>query len=158
MVMASPPGFFFTELARVYLLGRPQAIILAHCRLFNWGLAMSQEEAELGAESSEGLTVLFDTLLDHSEELEKDSATFQATPAKSGTLGSGLPEITNIIIALGSSGAFVALSAVLRTYFDKRPQGIITISLRSAKRQVQFTAENCTPDLVTKNIRSLLNG
>lgn len=116
------------------------------------------QEARLSAESSEGLTVLFETLLDHSEELEKDSSTFQATPAKSGTLGSGLPEITNIIIALGSSGAFVALSAVLRTYFEKRPQGKITISLRSEKRQVEFTAENCTPDFVTKHIRSLLRG
>src|SRR5258705_8264271 len=100
---------------------------------------MSQK-ARLDAESSEGLTAIFEALVDHAKALESEGTVFQATPAKSGTLGSGLPEVTEIILALGSSGAFVALAAVLKSYFDKRPSGKITLSLQSKDRRIEFSA------------------
>jgi hypothetical protein len=38
----------------------------------------------------------------------------------------GVPEITEIILALGSSGAPVAVQSILKAYFAKRPKAELT--------------------------------
>jgi hypothetical protein len=118
---------------------------------------MMSQPASVEAESADGLSILFETMVENSEALEKEQITFQGKAGDSVSLGSGLPEITDLIISLGSAGAFTALAAVFRTYFGRRPKGIIRLSVKTKQKTVEFTAENSDSDQVARSLKGLLS-
>jgi hypothetical protein len=110
------------------------------------------------AEDQAGENIFFQLLAENAEALERDQIGFEGTPSTTAPLGSGIPEITSIILALGSSGAFTALAIVLRKYFDRRPQGSIKFeqTARGHSKRTTITIENCDADQVAKNLKGLL--
>jgi hypothetical protein len=99
------------------------------------------------AEDEEGVAVLFETLVDNVEQLRTAGASFEGKSAGSATLGSGLPEITQIILAFGSAGAYTAIATVLKQYFDKRPKGNIIFVSKSKDKQIVLSASDVNQDL-----------
>ena len=110
------------------------------------------------ADDQLGMNFLFEILTSHADELRRDGHSFEGTPSATAPLGSGLPDITSIIVALGGSGAFTAIAIVLKTYFDKRPHGSIKLQriAKGKSQSITFTASNCKPEEVTKHLKSLL--
>jgi hypothetical protein len=89
--------------------------------------------------------------------LEQEGVTFSARTKRSPAFGAGLPEITDLILALGTAGVFTALVAVFQAYFRDRPMGSITIRSESDKGSMTITAENCDAAEVAKNLNKIID-
>ena len=100
----------------------------------------------------------FQILVDHAQALQNDGVVFNARTGKSSVLGAGLPDISELVLALGSAGAFAALAQVLKTYFSKRPAGTITIRRREGTRSVTIRADRCDVASVAEAISGVLRG
>jgi hypothetical protein len=99
---------------------------------------MMSQPASVEAESADGLSILFETMVENSEALEKEQITFQGKAGDSVSLGSGLPEITDLIISLGSAGAFTALAAVFELTSAGAPKGLFVYLLRPNKKPLSL--------------------
>jgi hypothetical protein len=83
---------------------------------------MMSQPASVEAESADGLSILFETMVENSEALEKEQITFQGKAGDSVSLGSGLPEITDLIISLGSAGAVHSAGRCIPNLLRPPPQ------------------------------------
>jgi len=111
---------------------------------------------EIRAASSEESQDLFDAFYSRAADSEPQQLTFHATTARGEAVGAGLPEVTSLILSLGSAGAFVALAEVLKAYFAKRPAGTLVFTARRGKTVVRVTAQDCDAGAVAKALGSLL--
>jgi hypothetical protein len=94
---------------------------------------MDSSNIVLSISSNEDLTTLLEIADQHKENAPADIVKIDALPGNTSYLAAGIPEITQLIIALGSSGAILAMRTILTTYFAKRPRGRLTIERTSGK-------------------------
>lgn len=80
-------------------------------------------------------------------EVRPNSLGLVEAKAKDSTfLSSGIPELTELILALGTSGTITAIASILATYFKNRPNARITIHQRSKNvESIDVSAENVDP-------------
>lgn len=107
------------------------------------------------AESDDGLIELFDIFINNSKPLEEDEISFSAKSVGSVVAGAGLPEITELVLALGTAGVFTALVKIFTDYFKTRPTGKIV--LKKSGETITFTAENCDAEKVASTLGDLMN-
>jgi hypothetical protein len=113
-------------------------------------------ELLITAEDADETRGLFELLVDRADTLKASGLTFRAKGGAASPLTVGLPEITDLIIALGTAGAFAAFSNVLRSYFNSHPRGILTISSRNSTSAVRITATNCDPAKVAAALKAIV--
>ncbi|MGX8010351.1 hypothetical protein ACVDG8_016005 [Mesorhizobium sp. ORM8.1] len=81
----------------------------------------SSIDTEIAIEADhEALALLLDTADEMKPNLP-ELKDITARTKKTSFLAAGAPEITQLILALGSSGAIYAVQSILRAYFAKRP-------------------------------------
>jgi hypothetical protein len=99
----------------------------------------------------------FNTLVADADSLEASDITFEAKAKSSRAFASGLPEISQLILALGSAHVFSALAYVLVKFFQNNRHGTIKLEATDGTgRTILFTAEDCSVDTVTKRLAPLL--
>jgi hypothetical protein len=112
-------------------------------------------ELQVTTDTSEGLEELF-ALTDEEEALQREGISFRATTRQSPAFGAGMPEIADLIVALGSAGVFTALTTILGNYFRGRPSGKIIFRRKKGSGSITFTAENCDAAEVARSLKGML--
>lgn len=110
---------------------------------------------QIVADSQDALDELFELLVADAEKLENQGITVRATSSGSVQSGAGIPEITNLILAMGTAGVFTALSSVLIVYFRNRNRVVIASTTDGQKKTVTITAENCKPEALAAAFKAL---
>jgi hypothetical protein len=72
----------------------------------------------------------------------------EAVASRTSFLSSGVPELTELIIALGSSGAFVAIQAILKSYFAKRPKSELFLETKDHGKSSRIAVRNADRDVL----------
>jgi hypothetical protein len=57
-------------------------------------------------------------------------------------LAAGIPEVTEVILALGSSGAVIALQSILKSYFSKRPKAELIFRKKGKLSSTEIIVRN----------------
>jgi hypothetical protein len=113
-------------------------------------------ELRVNVDALGNLDDLFGALTDEEEALQHEGVLFSAKTKASPAFGAGMPEISELIISLGSAGVFTALVTVLVAYFKQRPAGTVTLKSTAGDRSITFTAENCDAAAISKNLKHIL--
>jgi hypothetical protein len=106
------------------------------------------------SKDSSDLQSLFDDLVDSSAKLATSDVTFLGKQRPSSVTGSGIPEVSELVISLGSAGAFVMISTILTTYFRQRPKGKIWVKVTNKQKTLQITAEDADSGKIAELLKS----
>jgi Effector Associated Constant Component 1 len=102
------------------------------------------------------LEELFAELSAAADTLKQEDIAFEAKAKATRRFSSGLPEISELVLALGSAGVFTALSTVLKKFFAERPTGRVHLKAVDGDRTITITAENCNASELTKRLGPLM--
>ena len=91
---------------------------------------------------NDDLAPLLDLFDEHLRSFPTDFGPVKARAAPTSYLSAGLPEVSDLIVALGSSGAFAALYHIFREYFKARPTSEVTIEKRDGKQVTKIIMKN----------------
>jgi hypothetical protein len=102
----------------------------------------SENILSISADNTDDLSALLEDFDAYSEE-NPAALTIEAKAKDSTFLSSGIPQITELIIALGTSGALTAITTILVTYFKNRPKArLILKKMTKGGDLIEITAEN----------------
>lgn len=105
--------------------------------------------------STDDLRDLFDIFVDNVEELQSENISFRAKSTGASATAAGLPEITNLIIALGTAGVFTTLAGILSGYFKSRPKGTITLTVEKKGKSTTFSATNSSAEEISAALKNI---
>jgi hypothetical protein len=105
---------------------------------------MPSESIDIVIEAAEDadLTELLEAFYDSGEVGGSDIVDLKAIPSETSFVGSGMAEIIQLVVVLGSSGAIAAITSILLKYFDTHPTSKLKWSARNGPQQETIEASN----------------
>ena len=85
-------------------------------------------------------------------EKEAEFSSLSVRQGRGSPLGSGFPEISEIILGIGSAGGFIALQGAIRSYLEYKKKGPTTIRIKDADsgKEIEITSEDEIMPLLDK--------
>jgi hypothetical protein len=103
---------------------------------------MADEVAFTITSDNDDLAEFLDVADEYKEQHPEAVDKLEAKTKNTGFMSAGVPEITEIILALGSSGALLAVQGILKAYFAKRPKAELTFHKKGKSTSTRILLRN----------------